>query len=111
MRLGELLDRAQARLPSRLGERRREQDSALLTEPASEVVHELARVNSLVPDVEVAFGGEVTHRLAVLAYAIGDQPPAAIRRDVNVAGGDLRACRHPLDIPLPWPGERLTEVV
>src|SRR6185503_5822851 len=71
--LGELLDRPQARLAPRLGERLREQNAALLAQPAAEVIDQLARVEPVIPDVEVALVREVAHPLAVLAYAGGHQ--------------------------------------
>ena len=49
--------------------------------------------------------------LAVLAHHAIDDGAAAAGREVDVASGDLDARRHPLDVPLPRPGQRLVEVV
>ena len=109
--LGELLDRPQARLAPRLGERLGEHDPTLRAQPTAEAIDELARVEALVPDVEVALAREAAHRLAVLAHAGRHDPPPAICREPDVAAGDLGAGRHPLDVPLPRAGQRLVEVV
>ena len=73
--LGELAHRPQARLAPRLRERLGEQDPALLAELAAEAADELARVDALVPDVEVAHLGKAAHRLAILAHARGHELP------------------------------------
>jgi hypothetical protein len=109
--LGELLDRPQARLVARLGERLREQDPTLLAQPPAETLDQLARVETVIPDIEMALVREVAHPLAVRPSALGQKPLPAIRRQPDVAAGDLGAGRHSLDIPLPRTGQRLVEVI
>ena len=109
--LGEPVDRPQARLAPRLGERLREHDPALRAQSPAEAVDELARVEPVVPDLQVALLGEAAHPLAILADARPHHPPPAIRGQTDVATGDLDAGRHPLDVPLPRAGQRLVEVV
>ena len=109
--LGELPHRTQARLLARLDERPRELDPALAPQSTAEAVDELARIDALVPHVEVADLREAAHRLAVLPDACGDEPTPAVLLQPDVTACDLDARGHPLDIPLPRPGQRLVEVV
>ena len=77
----------------------------------AEALDQLARVETVVPDVEVALAREAAHRLAVLAHAVGHDPRRRSAGEADVAAGDLDARRHPLDVPLPRSGQRLVEVV
>ena len=67
--LGQLRDRPQAGLAPAFGEGLREEDPALSAEPATESVDQLTGVQPVVPDIEVALGGEAPHTLAVLPHA------------------------------------------
>ncbi len=93
------------------GERLRELDPALRAQLPAKAVDELAGVQALIPDIQMAFGREAAHRLAVLTHAGQHNRCPAIRREADVAPGDLGAGGHPLDVPLPRAGQRLVEVV
>ncbi len=54
---------------------------------------------------------ESLHALAVLPHAAFHEPAPALGRKTDIAAGDLDAGGHPLDVPLPRPGQRLVEVV
>ena len=109
--LGQLAYRAQMVLAPRTRERSGEPELTLAVQPATELLDELAGVQALIPDVEMAHPGEPSHRRAILPDAVQHDPPPAILGQVDVPAGDLGARGHPLDVPLPRPGQRLVEVV
>jgi len=109
--LGELSDGPKARLAPGLGERPSELDLSPLAEPSAEPIHELARRETLIPNVKVTLLGKAAHALAILAHALFDNPATAARAQPDVAAGELGACRHALEVPLPRTGQRLVEVV
>ena len=65
----------------------------------------------LVPGIEHALLRELAHPFPVLAERSTPRSAAAAGRQVDVTAGDLDAGRHPLDVPLPRPGQRLVEIV
>src|SRR4029079_13437430 len=93
------------------GERPGERDSSLPPQLPAEPVDELTRRQAVIPDIEMALVREAAHALAVFAHAGADDLPALLRRQPDIAPGDLDARRHALDVPLPWTGQRLIEVV
>src|ERR1700722_39738 len=83
--LGQLLDGAQAGLAACLGEPPRGQDPPPLAEPATEVIDELARVEAVIPDVEVALLGERPDPVAVLPHGREHDRATPPRREDETA--------------------------
>ena len=109
--LGQPLDRASAGLAPALGERVHELRPAVAPEALAEPRRDLVGRESRIPRLERAQLGELPHRHAVLPHRLGDDLAALGAGQLDVAAGDLDARRHPLDVPLPRPGQRLVEVV
>jgi hypothetical protein len=109
--LRELFDGAQACLVPRSRERLGEFDPTRRAKLPAEAIDQFARRQTFVPHVEMACLRELAHRFAVLLDACLDRTFPAICWESEVAAGDLDAGGHALDIPLPWAGQRLVEVV
>ncbi len=108
--LGQLLQRPQAVLGARLADSLAD-PLQLLRVVVFDRRQRLFDVEARVPDVEVALGGEVAHRLAVGANHGPDDLHPRLAPQAVFAGGDREAGAEALDVPLPRPGQRLVEVV
>ncbi len=109
--LGQLARRPRVVLAPALGEGAVEQLLPAGVEAGAEARRQFVGVEALVPGLEHRLGGELGHPAAVLADRRGDDPAPALASQPELPRGDLDARRHPLDVPLPRPRQRLVEVV
>ena len=95
----------------RLGQALADGLALALLELGPELDLQLVHVGPGVPDIQVVHGREAAHRLPVLADSGQDDLAALPGRHSVVPCGHFQARREPLDVPFPWSGQRLIEVV
>ena len=73
--------------------------------------HDLLDVHVVVPGIERPHLSCVPHHDPVLAHAPLDDGTSVVGREPALSPEHLDACRQPLQIPFPWAGKCLVEVV
>src|SRR5437660_9336511 len=64
-----------------------------------------------VPDVKVAAAGKVLHRRLIFIDGGADHLAALLVRHTEFTACDLQAGGEPLQVPFPWAGQSLVEIV
>src|SRR3954470_14769880 len=109
--LGQLAERLEAVLRSRVGDVFREPLLLLAGRPFRELADDGLDVDPALPQFHVVHGGEPPHRLAIGATDRRVDPGANLRLETAVAAGDGKTCDEALHIRLERSREGLVEVV
>ena len=83
----------------------------LRIDAAGELRKRLLNRQMRIPKLQVAHRCERAHRLPVGPHGVEHDRPPLLGGEARLASGDREARRQPLHVPLPWPRQRLVEII